>query len=143
MTNWCKILGTWDLETQEYFSEYLKETGSNFMERAQFGAIKPTLVIRVLGDIVTVLINQAVSNGNTKIDFTFGSEHTCDYVGRPKPEMQTTYVAEVPRIDAVVCTDVADSNNSVTFEVLEGRDKLFVVLRAGTVVATRIFKRTA
>ncbi len=141
LLNWTWIVGTWDLESQEDFNEYLKETGSGFVERANFGVLKPTLLIRTDGDHVVITINQSASNGNTKIDFVFGREHTADYVGRPKPEMQTTYVAEVPAIDVVVCTDVANAHNSVTFETIG--DKLFVRMRAGVVVATRIFKRTS
>jgi hypothetical protein len=109
------------------------------VERANFGVLKPTLSIRPEGEHVVVTINQAASNGNTKIDFVFGREHTADYVGRPKPEMQTTYVAEVTAKDVVVCTDVANANNSVTFEYVG--DQLFVRMRAGVVVGTRIFKR--
>jgi hypothetical protein len=139
--SWTWIIGTWDLESQENFNEYLKETGSDFVERAKFGVLKPTLLIRSDGEHVVVTINQAASNGNTKIDFVFGREHNADYVGRPKPEMQTTYVAEVVASDVVVCTDVANANNSVTFEYVDATGQLFVRMRAGLVVATRIFKR--
>ncbi|KAJ7991659.1 hypothetical protein DPEC_G00286180 [Dallia pectoralis] len=73
------FVGTWNLKESKNFDEYMKALGVGFATR-QVGCItKPTTIIEVAGDTVTLKTQSTFKN--TEINFKLGEEfdeHTAD-----------------------------------------------------------------
>ncbi|XP_022054362.1 fatty acid-binding protein, heart [Acanthochromis polyacanthus] len=66
------FVGTWNLKSSEKFDEYMKELGVGFATRKIGGVTKPTTIISVDGDTVTVKTQSTIKN--TEINFKLGEE---------------------------------------------------------------------
>merc|ERR1711980_74811 len=64
--------GTWNLKSSELFDEYMKELGVGFATRKVGNLTKPTTIISVDGDKVTVKTQSTIKN--TEISFKLGEE---------------------------------------------------------------------
>ncbi|XP_010733106.1 fatty acid-binding protein, heart [Larimichthys crocea] len=66
------FVGTWNLKTSEKFDDYMKELGVSYPVRKLGGITKPTTIISVEGDTVTVKTQSTVKN--TELSFKLGEE---------------------------------------------------------------------
>ncbi|XP_077405046.1 fatty acid-binding protein, heart [Vanacampus margaritifer] len=66
------FVGTWNLKSSENFEEYMKQLGVGFAVRKLGNVTKPTTIILVDGDTVTVKTQSTVKN--TEISFKLGEE---------------------------------------------------------------------
>eukprot|EP00064_Thunnus_orientalis_P020691 superscaffoldBa00005830_g20836 len=66
------FVGTWNLKESEKFDEYMKELGVGFATRKVGNLTKPTTIIAVDGDKVTVKTQSTIKN--TELNFKLGEE---------------------------------------------------------------------
>ncbi|XP_061598574.1 fatty acid-binding protein, heart [Cololabis saira] len=66
------FVGTWNLKESEKFDEYMKELGVGFATRKVGNMTKPTTIIAVDGDKVTLKTQSTIKN--TELIFTLGQE---------------------------------------------------------------------
>ncbi|XP_071356349.1 fatty acid-binding protein, heart [Trachinotus anak] len=66
------FVGTWNLKESEKFDDYMKELGVGFATRKVGNMTKPTTVISVDGDKVTVKTQSTIKN--TELSFKIGEE---------------------------------------------------------------------
>ncbi|XP_068602908.1 fatty acid-binding protein, heart [Brachionichthys hirsutus] len=66
------FVGTWDLKTSDKFDDYMKKLGVGMATRAAGCVTKPTTIISVEGDVVTVRTESSIKN--TMISFKLGEE---------------------------------------------------------------------
>merc|ERR1711980_70177 len=64
--------GTWNLKSSELFDEYMKELGVGFATRKVGNLTKPTTIISLDGDQVTVKTQSTIKN--TELTFKLGEE---------------------------------------------------------------------
>merc|ERR1719268_230240 len=64
--------GTWNLKESEKFDEYMKELGVGFATRKVGNLTKPTTIIAVDGDKVTLKTQSTIKN--TELNFKLGEE---------------------------------------------------------------------
>ncbi|KAM4539434.1 fatty acid-binding protein, heart [Odontesthes bonariensis] len=66
------FVGTWNLKESEKFDEYMKELGVGFATRKVGNLTKPTTIISLDGDTVTVKTQSTIKN--TELSFKLGEE---------------------------------------------------------------------
>ncbi|KAM7384189.1 hypothetical protein PAMA_011503 [Pampus argenteus] len=66
------FVGTWNLKESEKFDEYMRELGVGFATRQLGNLTKPTTIIAVDGDKVTVKTQSTIKN--TELTFKLGEE---------------------------------------------------------------------
>ncbi|XP_069032220.1 fatty acid-binding protein, heart [Embiotoca jacksoni] len=66
------FVGTWNLKDSEKFDEYMKELGVGFATRKVGNMTKPTTIISVDGDMVTVKTQSTIKN--TELSFKLAEE---------------------------------------------------------------------
>uniref|UniRef100_A0A3Q2T0C6 Cellular retinoic acid-binding protein 1 n=1 Tax=Fundulus heteroclitus TaxID=8078 RepID=A0A3Q2T0C6_FUNHE len=66
------FVGTWNLKESENFDDYMKELGVGFATRKVGNLTKPTTIICVDGDKVTVKTQSTIKN--TELSFKLGEE---------------------------------------------------------------------
>uniref|UniRef100_A0A4W6CXV9 Cellular retinoic acid-binding protein 1 n=2 Tax=Lates calcarifer TaxID=8187 RepID=A0A4W6CXV9_LATCA len=66
------FVGTWNLKESENFDDYMKELGVGFATRKVGNLTKPTTVISLDGDKVTVKTHSTIKN--TELSFKLGEE---------------------------------------------------------------------
>ncbi|XP_030405441.1 myelin P2 protein-like [Gopherus flavomarginatus] len=69
----CELfLGTWKLISSENFDSYMEELGVGFATRKLGSLAKPSVVISINGDIITIKTESTFKN--TEISFKLGEE---------------------------------------------------------------------
>ncbi|CAM5089338.1 unnamed protein product [Eretmochelys imbricata] len=69
----CELfLGAWKLISSENFDSYMKELGVGFTSRKLGSLDKPSVIISINGDIITIKTESTFKN--TKISFKLGEE---------------------------------------------------------------------
>ncbi|CAM4500336.1 unnamed protein product [Lepidochelys olivacea] len=69
----CELfLGAWKLISSENFDSYMKELGVGFTTRKLGSLDKPSVIISINGDIITIKTESTFKN--TKISFKLGEE---------------------------------------------------------------------
>ncbi|XP_020788128.1 fatty acid-binding protein, heart [Boleophthalmus pectinirostris] len=66
------FVGTWNLKSSENFDEYMKALGVGFATRKIGGMTKPTTIISLDGEQVTVKTQSSIKN--TELSFKLGEE---------------------------------------------------------------------
>ncbi|XP_061786886.1 fatty acid-binding protein, heart [Nerophis lumbriciformis] len=66
------FVGTWNLKSSENFDEYMKQLGVGFATRTVGNMTKPTTIISVEGDKVTVKTQSTIKN--TELSFKLGED---------------------------------------------------------------------
>ncbi|XP_023140905.1 fatty acid-binding protein, heart [Amphiprion ocellaris] len=127
------FVGTWNLKSSEKFDEYMKELGVGFATRKIGGVTKPTTIISVDGDTVTVKTQSTIKN--TEISFKLGEEFD-----------ETT--ADDRKVKSIV---TVDSGKLVHIQRWDGKEtslvrevsgnSLTLTLTLGDVVCTRHYER--
>ncbi|KAM7373126.1 hypothetical protein PAMP_008006 [Pampus punctatissimus] len=66
------FIGTWNLKESEKFDDYMRELGVGFATRQLGNLTKPTTIISVDGDRVTIKTQSTIKN--TELSFKLGEE---------------------------------------------------------------------
>ncbi|XP_032566018.1 fatty acid-binding protein, heart [Chiroxiphia lanceolata] len=125
--------GTWKLVETNNFDEYMKALGVSFATRQMAGLTKPTTIIEVNGDKVTVKTQSTFKNTeiNFKLDEEF-DETTAD----------DRHVKSVVKLDGGKLVHVQKWDGKETSLVRELKDgKLTLTLTMGNVVCTRTYEK--
>ncbi|KAM6974005.1 fatty acid-binding protein, heart [Tautogolabrus adspersus] len=127
------FVGTWNMKESVKFDEYMKELGVGFATRKIGNMTKPTTIISVDGDTVTVKTQSAVKN--TELSFKLGEEFD-----------ETT--ADDRKVKSLV---TVDGGKLVHVQKWEGKEtslvrevegnKLTLTLTLGEVVSTRHYEK--
>uniref|UniRef100_A0A3B5AP87 Cellular retinoic acid-binding protein 1 n=2 Tax=Stegastes partitus TaxID=144197 RepID=A0A3B5AP87_9TELE len=127
------FVGTWNLKNSEKFDEYMKELGVGFATRKVGNMTKPTTIISVEGDTVTVKTQSTIKN--TELSFKLGEEFD-----------ETT--ADDRKVKSIV---TVDSGKMVHIQRWDGKETslvrevsgnaLTLTLTMGDVVCTRHYEK--
>ncbi|EFP03185.1 hypothetical protein GCK72_001829 [Caenorhabditis remanei] len=129
-----EFVGRWKLVHSENFEEYMKEVGVGLITRKAAANLKPTLEIKVEGDVWHS--NQYSTFKNTTLSFTLGKEFD-----ETTPDGRTVQSVVNFENGKFVHTQKKDGKvESVITRWLDG-EKLITTLQAGSVVSRREYVR--
>ncbi|CAO4362173.1 unnamed protein product [Caenorhabditis nigoni] len=129
-----EFVGRWKLVHSENFEEYMKEVGVGLITRKAAANLKPTLEIKVDGDVWHS--NQYSTFKNTTLSFKLGEEFN-----ETTPDGRTVQSVVVFENGKFVHTQKKDGKvESTITRYMEG-DKLITTLQAGSVVSRREYTR--
>ncbi|MFT7811108.1 fatty acid-binding protein, heart [Arapaima gigas] len=125
------FVGTWNLKESKNFDEYMKALGVGFATRQVGNMTKPTTIISVDGDVITLKTQSTFKN--TEIKFKLGEEFE-----------ETT--ADDRKVKSVI---TLDGNKMVHVQKWDGKEttllrevndnNLMLTLTLGDVVSTRSY----
>ncbi|XP_017686032.1 PREDICTED: fatty acid-binding protein, heart [Lepidothrix coronata] len=125
--------GTWKLVETNNFDEYMKALGVSFATRQMAGLTKPTTIIEVNGEKVTVKTQSTFKN--TEINFKLGEEFD-------ETTADDRHVKSVVKLDGGKLVHVQKWDGKETSLVRELKDgKLTLTLTMGNVVCTRTYEK--
>lgn len=130
----AKLVGSWDLESNDNFDEYMKALGVGMVMRKMGNTIKPTNVFSLDGDKWTM--KSLSTFKNTEIHFVLGEEFDETTVDGRKVKTVMTADGDSKLIQA----QGGDPASTITRE-LKDDDTMLVTCECKGVVATRIYKR--
>nr|ACF24766.1 fatty acid binding protein 4 [Bos grunniens] len=127
------FVGTWKLVSSENFDDYMKEVGVGFATRKVAGMAKPTLIISLNGDVVTIKSESTFKN--TEISFKLGQEF--DEV---TPDDRK--VKSIVNLDEGALVQVQNwDGKSTTIKRKLVDDKIVLECVMNGVTATRVYER--
>ncbi|XP_034561050.1 fatty acid-binding protein, heart [Notolabrus celidotus] len=125
--------GTWNLKESVSFDEYMKELGVGFATRKIGNLTKPTTIIAVEGNTVTVKTQSAVKN--TELSFKLGEEF--DETTADDRKVKSLVTVDDGKLVHVQKWDGKET--SLVREV--SGNKLTLTLTMGAVVSTRHYEK--
>ncbi|CAM9626836.1 fatty acid-binding protein, heart-like [Lethenteron reissneri] len=129
------LVGTWDLKDSKNFDEYMKKLDVSFATRKIGGVTKPTAVISIDGDKVTVESHSTFKN--TKITGKLGEEF--DEVTADDRKCKTTLTVDGKKLVQLQKWD--GKQTTLVREVVDG--KLVVTCTMDDVVCVRTYEKAA
>ncbi|XP_051926904.1 fatty acid-binding protein, heart [Hippocampus zosterae] len=127
------FVGTWNLKNSDNFDEYMKQLGVGFPTRKLGNLTKPTTIISVEGDTVTVKTQSNIKN--TELSFKLGEEFD-------ETTADSRKVKSVVTIDDGKMVHIQRWDGKETSLVREvNGNALTLTLTLGTVVCTRNYER--
>ncbi|XP_037120164.1 fatty acid-binding protein, heart isoform X1 [Syngnathus acus] len=127
------FVGTWNLKNSENFDEYMKVLGVSFPVRKLGNMTKPTTIIAVEGDTVTVKTRSSVKN--TELSFKLGEEFD-------ETTADSRNVKSLVKIENGKMVHIQQWDGKETSLVREVNDNaLTLTLTFGDVVSTRAYER--
>ncbi|KAG7500645.1 fatty acid-binding protein, heart-like [Solea senegalensis] len=127
------FVGTWNLKTTEKFEEYMTALGVGYALRKLGSMTKPTTVISVEGDSVTVKTQSTLKN--TELTFKLGEEF--DETTADDRKVKSLVTLEDGKM--VHIQKWGSKETSLVREV--NGDALILTLTMGDVVCTRRYER--
>ncbi|XP_029977001.1 fatty acid-binding protein, heart [Salarias fasciatus] len=129
------FVGTWNLKSSDKFDDYLKELGVPFATRSVASMTKPTTIILVDGDKVTVKTQSTFKN--TEVSFKLGEEFD-------ETTADNRNVKSLVTIDGGKLVHVQKWDGKETSLVREvSGNNLTLTLTLGNVVCTRLYEKAA
>ncbi|XP_041810625.1 fatty acid-binding protein, heart [Chelmon rostratus] len=127
------FVGTWNLKSSEKFDDYMKALGVGFATRQVGNMTKPTTIISVDGDKVTVKTQSTIKN--TELSFKLGEEFD-------ETTADDRKVKSLVTIEDGKMVHVQKWNDKETSLVREVNGKaLTLTLTLGDVVSTRHYEK--
>ncbi|XP_038580950.1 fatty acid-binding protein, heart [Micropterus salmoides] len=127
------FVGTWNLKESQKFDEYMKELGVGFATRKVGNMTKPTTIISVDGDTVTVKTQSTLKN--TELSFKLGEEFD-------ETTADDRKVKSIVTIEDGKMVHIQRWDGKETSLVREVKDKaLTLTLTLGEVVCTRYYEK--
>ncbi|MEQ2175372.1 Fatty acid-binding protein, heart [Goodea atripinnis] len=127
------FVGTWNLKETENFDEYMKELGVGFATRKVGNLTKPTTIISVDGDKVTVKTQSTIKN--TELSFKLGEEFDETTADDRKVKSLVTI-----KDGKLVHVQKWDGKETTLVREVDG-NKLKLTLTLGEVVCTRHYEK--
>ncbi|XP_013861152.1 fatty acid-binding protein, heart [Austrofundulus limnaeus] len=125
--------GTWNLKESDKFDDYMKALGVGFATRTVGNMTKPTTIISVDGDKVTVKTQSAVKN----TELTFKLDEEFDEVTADDRKVKSLVKIENGKLVHVQKWD----GKETTLERAVDGNKLTLTLTMGDVVCTRRYEK--
>ncbi|XP_041592410.1 fatty acid-binding protein, adipocyte-like [Vulpes lagopus] len=127
------FVGTWKLSSNKNFDDYMKEVGVGFATRKVAGMAKPSMIISVNGDVITIKLESTFKN--TEISFKLGQEFD-------EVTADDRKVKSIITLDGGVLVQVQKwDGKSTTIKRKRVDDKLAVECIMKGVTSTRIYER--
>ncbi|XP_038614238.1 fatty acid-binding protein, heart [Tachyglossus aculeatus] len=127
--------GTWKLVDSKNFDDYMKAIGVGFATRQVANMTKPTTIIEVSGDTITIKTHSTFKN--TEICFKLGVEFD-------ETTADDRKVKSIVTLDGGKLVHLQKWNGQETTLVRELQgSKLILTLTLGNVVSTRTYEREA
>ncbi|XP_008420073.1 fatty acid-binding protein, heart [Poecilia reticulata] len=127
------FVGTWNLKESEQFDEYMKELGVGFATRKIGNMTKPTTIISVDDDTVTVKTQSSIKN--TELSFKIGKEF--DETTADDRKVKSLVTVEDGKL---VHVQKWDGKETSLVREVDG-NKLTLTLKIGEVVCTRRYEK--
>ncbi|XP_054909794.1 fatty acid-binding protein, heart [Poeciliopsis prolifica] len=127
------FVGTWNLKESDKFDDYMKELGVGFATRKIGNMTKPTTVISVDGDTVTVKTQSSIKN--TELSFKIGEEF--DETTADDRKVKSLVTVEDGKL---VHVQKWDGKETSLVREVDG-NKLTLTLKIGDVVCTRRYEK--
>ncbi|KAM4550151.1 fatty acid-binding protein, heart [Fundulus diaphanus] len=127
------FVGTWNLKESENFDDYMKELGVGFATRKVGNLTKPTTIISVDGDMVTVKTQSTIKN--TELSFKLGEEF--DETTADDRKVKSLVTIKDGKLVHVQKWD--DKETTLVREVVE--NKLTLTLTIGNVISKRHYEK--
>jgi len=127
------FVGTWNLKSSDKFDEYMKELGVGFATRKVGGMTKPTTIISMDGDTVTVKTVSSIKT--TEINFKLGEEF--DETTADDRKVKSIVTVEDGKLVHIQRWDGKET--SLVREV--SGNSLVLTLTLGNVVCTRNYEK--
>ncbi|XP_010871577.1 fatty acid-binding protein, heart [Esox lucius] len=127
------FVGTWNLKESKNFDEYMKALGVGFATRQVGSMTKPTTIIEVAGDTVTLKTQSTFKN--TEINFKLGQEF--DETTADDRKVKSTVTVDGNKMIHVQKWD--DKETTLVREV--NGNALELTLTLGDVVCTRSYTK--
>nr|AOW69621.1 heart-type fatty acid-binding protein [Lateolabrax japonicus] len=127
------FVGTWNLKNSENFDEYMKALGVGFATRKIGSMTKPTTIISLDGDKMTVKTQSAVKN--TELSFKLGEEFD-------ETTADDRKVKSIVKVEDGKLVHIQKWDGKETSLVREVKDNaLTLTLTLGDVVSTRHYEK--
>ncbi|XP_054254647.1 fatty acid-binding protein, heart-like isoform X2 [Indicator indicator] len=127
------FVGTWKLVDSANFDEYMKALGVGFATRQVAAFTKPTTIIQLDGDKITIKTQSTFKN--TEISFKLGEEFD-------ETTADDRHVKSLVKLEGGKLTHVQKWDGKETSLVRELKDgKLILTLTLGNVVSTRTYEK--
>ncbi|XP_007547686.1 fatty acid-binding protein, heart [Poecilia latipinna] len=127
------FVGTWNLKESEKFDDYMKELGVGFATRKIGNMTKPTTIISVDGDTVTVKTQSSIKN--TELSFKVGEEF--DETTADDRKVKSLVTVEDGKL---VHVQKWDGKETSLVREVDG-NKLTLTLKIGDVVCMRRYEK--
>ncbi|XP_006895003.1 PREDICTED: fatty acid-binding protein, heart isoform X1 [Elephantulus edwardii] len=127
--------GTWKLVDSKNFDEYMKSLGVGFATRQVATRTKPTTIIEVNGDTITIKTQSTFKN--TEISFKLGAEF--DETTADDRKVKSTVTMDGGKLVHVQKWDGQET--TLVRELTDG--KLILTLTHGSAVSTRTYEKEA
>ncbi|XP_005797379.1 fatty acid-binding protein, heart [Xiphophorus maculatus] len=127
------FVGTWNLKESDKFDDYMKELGVGFATRKIGNMTKPTTIISVEGDTVTVKTQSSIKN--TELSFKIGKDF--DETTADDRKVKSLVTIEDGKL---VHVQKWDGKETSLVREVDG-NKLTLTLKIGDVVCTRRYEK--
>ncbi|PWA15131.1 fatty acid-binding protein, heart [Gambusia affinis] len=127
------FVGTWNLKESDKFDDYMKELGVGFATRKIGNMTKPTTIISVDGDTVTVKTQSSIKN--TELSFKIGEDF--DETTADDRKVKSLVTIEDGKL---VHVQKWDGKETSLVREVDG-NKLTLTLKIGDVVCTRRYEK--
>nr|XP_020863288.1 fatty acid-binding protein, heart-like [Phascolarctos cinereus] len=124
------FVGTWKLVDSKNVDDYMKSTGVGFATRQVASMTKPTTIIEVRGDTITIKTRSTFKN--TEIPFKLGVETTAD-----DRKVKSTVTLDGGKL---VHGQKWDGQKTTPTRELQG-GKLILILTHGSAVCIRTYEK--
>uniref|UniRef100_H3AJ31 Fatty acid binding protein 4b n=2 Tax=Latimeria chalumnae TaxID=7897 RepID=H3AJ31_LATCH len=128
-----QFVGTWKLETSDNFDDYMKALGVGFATRTLGSVTKPSVVVSVDGDRITIKTESTVKT--TSVTFKLGEEF--DETTADDRKTKTVFNLENGKLIQVQKWDGKET--IIGRELKDG--KMITVCTMGDVVCTRTYMK--
>ncbi|XP_074841818.1 myelin P2 protein-like [Carettochelys insculpta] len=131
----CELfLGTWKLISSENFDGYMKELGVGFTTRKLGSLAKPSVIISINGDILTIKTESTFKN--TQISFKLGEE----FEETTADDRKTKSTVTLENGSLIQVQKWEDKQTTIKRELVDG--KMVVKCTMNNVTCTRIYERS-
>jgi len=131
-----EFVGTWNLAGSENFDDYMKKCGVGLVTRKTAASLKPTQIISVSGDTITIKTQSTFKT--TEVSFKLGE--TFDETTADGRKMKTTYKMDGDKLVADL-TPVKDSDLPTTYTREITPDGMTMTIEIADVVCKRFYKK--
>jgi len=132
----ASLIGTWALESQEGFDEYMKHLGVGMVLRKMGNTLKPDFIVSKDGDTWKMVTSSTFKT--TEVSFQEGGEFDEKTADDRNVKATITFDGE-KMIHAQ--KDPANAANDTVIERFVEGDKLVTTVKCGDLVAKRVYSK--
>jgi len=130
----ASLIGTWGLESQEGFDEYMKHLGVGMVLRKMGNTLKPDFIVSKDGDAWKMVTSSTFKT--TEVTFQEGVEF--DEKTADDRAIKSTITFDGEKMIHAQNDPATPANDTVVERFVEG-DKLVTTVKCGDIVAKRVY----